>query len=88
MTPERWRKLFPNDQLRAIAAEIKRAEIWEREDRELYQAALTRALELVDLSLDEPRWKGESLMLLFLREELAKFYPGQQSDIGTHYAAI
>lgn len=88
MTPERWYALSPHEQLQAIAAEIKRAEIWERSDPELYTAALERAFELLGLSLEDRRWKGQYLMLLLLREELAKFYIGAKRNINALYAAI
>jgi len=88
MTPERWYKLLPLEQLRAIAAEVKRAEIWEKKDRELYASALERALELTDFTLDDPRWKGQTLMPLVIREELSKFYIGAQKNIARLYAAL
>lgn len=88
MTSKRWQALPIHEQLRAVAAEVKRAAVWEDKDKELYSAALERAFELLGLSLEDRRWKGQYLMLLLLREELAKFYIGAKRNIDTLYAAI
>ena len=80
MKPERWQRLSPYEQLRNIAAEIERARVSEENrDSELFRGSLERALELIDLSLQDARWRSDSLQLLTLRDEIAKSYLGEKS---------
>lgn len=81
MTQERWQKLSPHDQLRNIAAEIERARVSdEGGDADLFRSALERALELVDLSLADPRWRHDALKLFVLRNEVARRYAGESRE--------
>lgn len=77
-----------NDRLRAIASELKRAEIWEEKNKDIYKSALERGLELVELSLDNPTSKEEIYPMLVLKEKLGEFYAGQKSGIGKLYATF
>ncbi len=79
MTQERWQRLSPYEQLRNIAAEIERARVSEEQDAALFRASLERALELIDCSLADPRWRYDSLKLLVLRAEAAKLYAGEKT---------
>lgn len=76
MRLERWLKFSKSQQMGAIGAEIMRAKIWEGKDKENFLSSLERALELVDLSINDGRWRKTLSILLALREELAKFYAG------------
>ena len=80
MTPERWEKLSKREQLLNIGAEFMRAKTWQGKDGEKFLLALERALELIDLSLANQKWKGNLLTLLRLRDEVAKFYFFQRTD--------
>lgn len=62
-----------------IGAELERARVWQGEDEKNFLGALERGLELVDLSLGDPKWRDALAMLLGLREEMAKFYVGQST---------
>jgi len=88
MDQERFRKFSKSEQLGAIGAEIMRAKAWERKDREKYNFAVGRALQLLDASLDDSRWQEWLFVLLYLRDELAKYYVGQRRNIDTLYTAI
>ncbi len=68
----RWEKFSERDQLGHIAAEVFRAR--GAKDVKLYRALLERALVLIDLTLEDPKWKDNALMLLRLRDEVAKTY--------------
>lgn len=81
MTRERWGKLSPHDQLRNIAAELERARVSEIQgDANLFRGALERALELIDLSLGDPRWRHDALQIFALRDEVAKRYAGESRE--------
>ena len=83
MSPERWRKLDFADRLRAVASEVKRAEIWEDKEPELYQSAIERGLELIELSLNNPTRQEEIYPMLVLKEKLAEFYTGRKTGISS-----
>lgn len=76
MNLDRWKSFPKREQLLMIGSEIMRAKIWCLEDKEKFILALERALELVDLSLADRQWDGQFFMLLWLRQEIAKFYQG------------
>ena len=85
---ERWKELNLNERFKAIASEVKRAEIWEEKDEKLSRGALERALELVELSLDNPINKDEIYPMLVIRERLGELYVGLKKGAGTLYAAF
>lgn len=88
MNVERWRQLTKNDQFAAISAEVVRAKIWENKNKNNFLGALERAFELIDLSLDDPQWASELYVLLYVRDEIGKFYVRQKSGIEKLYAAL
>jgi hypothetical protein len=51
----RWWELSVAEQLGNVGSEISRAIRWSPKNPELARAALERALELIDLTLDDPR---------------------------------
>ena len=87
MDLERWKTISKRDQLGHIAAEILRAR--GAENVNLFRALLERALTLVDLTLEDPKWKDSTLMLLRLRDEVAKAYEsGRVQEAEKVYAVI
>lgn len=86
---ERWKTFPKRQQLLMIGSELARAKVWQQRSHENFLAALERGLDLVDLSINDSRWKGEYGILLGLREEMAKFYAGlRKDDIGVLYDAL
>jgi hypothetical protein len=81
MNAELWRKFNKNEQYAAIGAEIVRASIWENKDKGRFFGALERALALLDAAIDDPQWKNELLVPLYLREEVGKYYIGERRGI-------
>ncbi len=61
----RWWELTLHAQLGNVGSEISRAASWRSRNPEIAQAALHRALELLDLTLDDPKHR---LALARLRE--------------------
>jgi len=80
MDLERWKKINNREQLLHIRAELIRAGGWQRKDKNNFLLALERALELIDLTISDEKWKENILMPLRLREEVAKFYALQRTD--------
>ena len=56
-----WRELSLREQLGNVGGEIHRAIMWKGKDEKKYQDSIDRALELMDLTLQDPRWRDERL---------------------------
>lgn len=75
-----WIKFSKGQQMGAIAAEITRAKVWQEKDKNHFLSAMERALNLIDLTLEDGRWRNWRSMLFWLRDEVAKIYSGQSSQ--------
>lgn len=64
----RWLGLSLMEQLGNIGSEVGRARKWQGRDEKLFQGAVERALELFDLTLGDPRWKGRLREIARARE--------------------
>jgi hypothetical protein len=64
----RWQKLTLMEQLGNIGSEISRATNAEHKSEEEFKAATYRALELFDLTLSDPRWRGRLREIARARE--------------------
>ena len=80
MELNRWQKFKKREQLLMIGSEFLRAKNWQEKDNEKFISALWRALELIDLTLADLKWKKDSRILLGLRDEVAKFYSADRTD--------
>lgn len=58
LSPERWWSLSLAAQLGHVGSETGRALKWRSRSPELAQAAVHRALELIDLTLDDPKHRA------------------------------
>ena len=57
LAKEKWFQLSLCEQLGNIGSEINRALRWKDKDQNNFERAISRALELFDLTLKDPRWK-------------------------------
>ncbi len=64
----KWQKLSLMEQLANIGSEVNRAQRWFNKNQRFYGGAVQRALELFDLTLADPRWKGRLREIARLRE--------------------
>jgi hypothetical protein len=80
MTQGQWDKLSKLQHMHSIGDEIKYASAWQERNKEVFVESLERVLVLIDLSINDPKWKSDILQLLVLREEVAKFYCGQRAE--------
>lgn len=53
-----WQRLSLAQQLGNIGSDVSRAARFENQDKKLFWGAVARALELFDLTLEDPRWRG------------------------------
>ncbi len=88
MTLERWKTFSFRDQMGHIASEILRADLMMKKDKNIYLQMIERAISLVDLTLNDEKWRGNFLRLFILRDELARVYLGENKDLKKLIAAL
>ena len=64
----RWQKFSFAEQMGNIGSEVARAARWQGENEERFVAAGDRALELIDLTVRDPRWRTRLKELMRVRE--------------------
>lgn len=74
----RWQELSLMEQLGNIGSEISRALNWEDRDKKLFWGAVERALDLFDLTLEDPRWRGRRLEIARAREVFCDIIFGEK----------
>lgn len=76
----RWQTFSLAEQLGNIGSEVSRALNWRvKQDAEKSFTALARGLELFDLTLDDPRWRGRRKELARSREVVCDFLVGDNA---------
>ena len=78
----RWEKLSLAEQLGNVGSEVGRMLRWRGRDEGLVIGAFERALELLDLTLADPRWRDRLREIARARELLCDAAAGG-SDYGT-----
>lgn len=68
---ERWFTLSLLEQLGNIGSEVGRAAKWQGKDDSSFWGAATRALELLDLTQEDSRWRRQRLEINRARESFA-----------------
>jgi len=75
----RWFTFSIYEQLGNVGSEFERAaRAFERGDRERFESAFERMLELLDLTIEDPKWRRGTRLreLLRLREEVCDVFHG------------
>jgi hypothetical protein len=77
----RWFEMTLPDQLGNIGSEYGRALSWKNKGNSVYfQKAFDRMLELLDLTINDPRWRNHRLReLTRLREEACRLQEGPET---------
>jgi hypothetical protein len=74
----RWRSLSLIEQLANIGSEVERALNWRIKGNPTYSLrALERALELISLTIGDPRHKGRLKEITRLREAILDYFLGE-----------
>lgn len=77
MAAGRWQTLSLIEQMANVGSEVERALAWQTKgDKAGSQAAFERALELIDLTLADPRHQGRRKEIARVRENLVDFFAG------------
>ena len=75
----RWFELSLCEQLGNVGSEVGRAVQWEQKGNPIQREhALERALDLLDLTLADPRWQGRRYELCRAREVVVDTFYGQR----------
>ena len=92
VSKERWFTLPLAEQLGNIGSEVGRAAKWQaKKDEQSFWGAVTRALELFDLTQADPRWVARRKELDRARESFAdavlggEMYGSQLSDLENYF---
>ena len=86
-----WQKLSLAQQLGNIGGETNRALNWCDKDQKSYENAIYRALELLDLTISDPRWKNRLKEIVRARELLCdailggKEYKTSLNDLNRYF---
>lgn len=64
----RWYELSLAEQMGNIGSEVLRAANWQGRDEKLFWGAVNRALDLFDLTMTDPRWRGRLREIARARE--------------------
>lgn len=88
----RWSQLSLIEQMANIGGEVSRAKNWEGKDETIFWNAISRALELFDLTIHDSRWRGR-LQEIGRAKELfcdavlgGKEYETQLSDLDPYFS--
>ena len=71
-----WGRLSLLQQLGNVGSEVSRARRWQNKDPLLFEGAIIRALELLDLSIRDPRWRHRLKELVRAREMMCDAWLG------------
>ena len=83
----RWQTMPLAAQLANIGSDVARAHRWQGKDPELCEKAFSRALELLDLTINDARWKGRRKELTRAREFLCDAMQGGK-EYGSDLASL
>ena len=80
----RWSQLSFLEQMANIGSEVERALNWKAKDNEIYcRQAFERALELLDLTLDDSRNIARLKEVARVREAIVDFFAGSNQFVST-----
>jgi len=88
----KWHKMSLAEQLANIGSEVGRAAKWQGKDDKIFSGAVSRALELFDLTLEDSKWTGGRLLELGRLKEVfcdgvldGKEYGTKLSDLENYF---
>ena len=87
----KWATFSLAEQLGNIGSEVSRALRWQGRDQALFENAMERALELLDLTIEDPRWRSRLKELVRARELLCdalfggKEYGSSLADLDRYF---
>ena len=79
----RWQKLTLMEQLANVGSEVDRTIIWREKKAEYSRMAFERALELLDLTLEDEKNKKRLKEISRVREALVDYFTGKNEYAST-----
>ncbi len=76
MAEGKWFTYSLCQQLGNIGSEVGRANRWKEKDQKLFESAVFRAIELIDLTLSDKRWKNRLKEIARAKEVLCDAFTG------------
>ena len=76
LTDEHWRSFNIFEQMANIGADVGRTINWREKDKNISKHAFERALELMDLTIEDPKNKSKLKELCRLREVMVDYFFG------------
>jgi uncharacterized protein with von Willebrand factor type A (vWA) domain len=76
LTLEKWGRFSLVEQMANIGSEVERVIAWKGRNKQYSEKALERALELIDLTLADPKNRGRLKEVARMREVLADHFYG------------
>jgi hypothetical protein len=73
----KWFSMTLAEQMGNIGSEVHRLMLSENRDQKRFDSAMDRTLELIDLTLSDPRWKKGYKEIARVREILCDIYFGE-----------
>ena len=83
----RWQTLPLTEQLANVGSDVARVHRWQEKDPQQCDKAFVRALELLDMTIGDPRWKGRRKELTRVREFLCDAMLGGK-EYGSDFASL
>ena len=83
----RWQRMPLVEQLANVGSDVARAYRWQGKDSQSCEKAFVRALQLLDLTIGDPRWKGRRKELTRARELLCDAMTGGK-EFGSDLASL
>ena len=80
MDISRWQTFSKHDQLLHIGAEILRAAAYQKQDQKKFKFFLSRAIELTELTDQDPKWRNFVISPSTIKSELEKFHRGEKTE--------
>ncbi|MBL0052945.1 MAG: hypothetical protein IPP29_16240 [Bacteroidetes bacterium] len=71
-----WFELSLMEQLGNVGSEVGRARKWQHKNQKIFENSFARAFELMWLTIEDPRWKGQLKELCRAKECLCDAYFG------------
>jgi hypothetical protein len=76
VSPDAWFKLTLYEQLGNVGSEVGRARKWQHKNQKIFEGCFFRALELLSLTISDPRWRYRLKELCRAKEFLCDAYFG------------
>lgn len=87
LAESRWQKFSLAEQLANIGSEVGRAAKWQGKDKQNFDNAVARSLELMDLTIEDSRWHGRLFELGRIKEVFCDGVLGGK-EYGTNLSSL